>query len=66
MQHLNCIIIRTMASQSKQTKLTLSSKLAKQNKVVKPKAIITKKETMIFVRIVEIKLFSIRNKAFVV
>ncbi|XP_034472741.1 endonuclease III-like protein 1 isoform X1 [Drosophila innubila] len=45
MQHLHNICIRAMASISKQTKLTLSSKLAKQNKVVKPKAIITKQDT---------------------
>ncbi|KAM8716476.1 hypothetical protein ACLKA7_003366 [Drosophila subpalustris] len=36
-----------MASQSNQNKITLSSKLAKQNKVVRPKAIITKHETRI-------------------
>lgn len=46
MRHLQKILIRAMASQNKPS---LSNKLAKQNKVVKPKVIIVKQEPQLWV-----------------
>lgn len=46
MRHLQNILIRAMASQNKPS---LSNKLAKQNKVIKPKVVIVKQEPQLWV-----------------